>query len=233
MEYFDSEHIRYAIPAVLFLCLIIIPVPLILSCDPVLLKLEDRFKMCQLWTRCREHFKPLLDSFQGCFKDNMRCFAGIFFFYRFLISIVSLIYQEQNGYYYNLELALIVILVIQSIAQPFRKTSHNVIASLFICNLVLINSLTIRIVTWVNRISYIWHLQLIQIVLLTLPLLVGIIWIVKQVICYFIKRKCGHKVSYNCCCYSTDDGDDINISLIYDRRSSSQYQSIKIDGHHY
>ena len=233
MEYFDSEHIRYAIPAVLFLCLIIIPVPLILSCDPVLLKLEGRFKMCQLWTRCREHFKPLLDSFQGCFKDNMRCFAGIFFFYRFLISIVSLIYHEQNGYYYNLELALIVILVIQSIAQPFRKTSHNVIASLFICNLVLINSLTIRIVTWVNRISHIWHLQLIQIVLLTLPLLVGIIWIVKQVICYFIKRKCGHKLSYNCCCYSTDDGDDINISLIYDRRSSSQYQSIKIDGHHY
>ena len=83
MEYFGSDHLRYAIPAVLFLCLIIIPVPLIhvLSCDPVLLKLEDQFKMCQLWTRCREHFKPLLDSFQGCFKDNMRCFAGIFFLY--------------------------------------------------------------------------------------------------------------------------------------------------------
>ena len=233
MEYFDSEHIRYAIPAILFLCLIIIPVPLILSCDPVLLKIEDRFKMCQLWTRCREHFKPLLDSFQGCFKDNMRCFAGIFFLYRFLISIVSLIYHEQNVYYYNLELALIVILVIQSIAQPFHKTSHNVIASLSICNLLLINSLTMMIVTLVNSRSYIWHLQLIQMVLLALPLLVGIIWIVKQIICYFIKRKCGNELSYNCCCYSTDDGDDINISLIYERKSSSQYQSIKIDGCHY
>ena len=232
MEYFGSDHIRYAIPAVLFLCLIIIPVPLILSCDPVLLKIEDRFKMCKLWTHRREHFKPLLDSFQGCFKDNMRCFAGIFFFYRFLISIVLLIYQEQNGYYYTLELALTIILVVQSIAQPFRKTSHNVIASLSICNLVLINSLTIMIVTLVNSRSYIWHLQLIQMVLLTLPLLVIIIWIVKQVICYMIKRKCGHKLYYNCCCYSTDDGDDINISLIYDR-SSCQYQSIKIDGCHY
>ena len=235
MEYFGSDHIRSAILAVLFLCLIIIPVPLILSCDPVLLKLEDRFKMCQLWTRCREHFKPLLDSFQGCFKDNMRCFAGIFFLYRGLISIASLIYHEQIGYYYNLELALIVILVFQSIAQPFRKTSHNIIASLSICNLVLINFFTIRIVTLIDvkrdSSNIVCATEDIQIFLLTLPLLVGIIWIVKQVICYFIKRKCGNELSCNCCCYSADDGDDINVSLIYDR-SSSQYQSIEIDGYH-
>ena len=230
MEYFDSDHIRYAIPAVLFLCLIIIPVPLILSCDPVLLKLEDRFKMCQLWTRCRKHFKPLLDSFQGCFKDNMHCFAGFFFLYRGFISIVSWFPKDLQGYYCDMELALIVILVFQSIAQPFHKTSHNVIASLSICNLVLINSLTIKIITTVNvegLTRFVSILQLIQIFLLTLPLLVGIIWIVKQVICYFIKRKCGHELSYNCCCYSTDDGDDINVSLIYDRRPS-QYQSMEI-----
>ena len=234
MEYFDSDHIRYAIPAVLCLCLIIIPVPLILSCDPVLLKLEDRFKMCQLWTCCREHFKPLLDSFQGCFKDNMRCFAGFFFLYRDSIFVVSFVSDDSNSYYYDMELALILILVFQSIARPFHKTSHNVIASLSICNLVLINLLTIKIITTANiegLTHYVLNLQLIQIFLLTLPLLVFIIWIVKQVICYFIKRKYGYELSCNCCCYSADDRDDMNVSLIYDRRSS-QYQSIEIDGHH-
>ena len=235
MEYFGSEHICYAIPAVLFLCLIIIPVPLILSCDPVLLKLEDRFKMCQLWTHYRERFKPLLDSFQGCFKNHMRCFAGFFFLYRDSIFVVSFVSDDSNSYYYDMELALILILVIQSIAQPFHKTSHNVIASLSICNLVLINLLTIKIITTVNieggLTHYVSNLQLIQIFLLTLPLLVFIIWIAKEVICYFIKRKCGNELSCNCCCYSADDGDGINVSLIYDR-SSSQYQSIEIDGHH-
>ena len=234
MEYFDSDYIRYAIPAILFLCLIIIPVPLILSCDPVLLKLEDWFKMCQLWTRCREHFKPLLDSFQGCFKNHMRCFAGFFFLYRDSIFVVSFVSNDSNSYYYDMELALIVILVIQSIARPFHKTSHNVIASLSICNLVLINLLTIKIITTVNIegfTHYVSNLQLMQIFLLTLPLLVGIIWIAKEVICYSIKRKYGYELSCNCCCYSADDGDDINVSLIYDR-SSSQYQSIEIDGHH-
>ena len=43
-QYFHGNHIKYAIPAIVFLILIVIPPPLILLCDPILLKLED--KLC-------------------------------------------------------------------------------------------------------------------------------------------------------------------------------------------
>ena len=232
IKYFDSKHIYYAIPAVLCLCLIIIPVPLILFCDPFLLKLEGRLKMCQFWTRCREPFKPLLDSFQGCFKDHMRCFAGFFFLYRDSIFLALLISTNLNEYYYNIEIILILIFAVQSVFQPFHETSHNVIASLSICNLILINLLTVKIITTVDikgLTHYVSLMQYVQLFLLSLPLLIGIAWIMKKVIYHFIKKKCGHMLTYNYCCYDGDD-DDVNISLIYDR-STVQYQSIEIDEH--
>ena len=51
---FYGNHIKYAIPAILFLVLIVIPPLLILLCDPILLKLGD--KLCYFrepWTKIR------------------------------------------------------------------------------------------------------------------------------------------------------------------------------------
>lgn len=62
MIYFHGHHLYYAIPTLVFLFLIVIPTPLCLICDFLLLKLEGclSVKSCyHLWTKIRECFKPL------------------------------------------------------------------------------------------------------------------------------------------------------------------------------
>ena len=139
-RYFHGNHIKYAIPAIVFLVLIVIPPPLILLCDPILLKLED--KLCYLrqpWTKIRIKIKPLMDSFQNCFKDDMRWCAGLFFLYRLVILLQVLISQDIVLFYFLVECNLMLFLTAQSILQPFEHKRHNIIASLCFCNLAITN----------------------------------------------------------------------------------------------
>ena len=121
-KYFHGNHIKYAIPAIVFLILIVIPPPLILLCDPILLKLED--KLChfrQPWTKIRIKIKPLMDSFQNCFKDNTRWCAGLFFLCRSIILLLHFSSQDTLHYYYLIEVLLISMITIHSILQPFSS----------------------------------------------------------------------------------------------------------------
>ena len=230
IPYFRDKHLYYAIPAVVCLCLIIVPVPLILLFDPLLLRIEDRINWCfyrQPWTRIRDRFKPFLDSFQGCFKDRFRCFAGFFFCYRLLIPVNIVISMNTLQYYYVLEITLILILVLQAIVQPFRDITHNIIAILSFCNLVVINLITIRIYLSVSNKGYTIEtriLQWIQTILVYMPLLVATIWLMKKVTrkC-FMKVKCLKKSFYQA------DDKECEVSLIYDR--GEIYGSMEVDGH--
>ena len=230
IPYFRDKHLYYAIPAVVCLCLIIVPIPLILLFDPLLLRIEDRINWCfyrQPWTRIRDRFKPLLDSFQGCFKDRFRWFAGFFFCYHLLIPVNIVISMNTLQYYYVLEITLILILVLQAIVQPFRDITHNIIAILSFCNLVVINLITIRVYSSVSNKGYTTEthiLQWIQTILVYMPLLVATIWLMKKVIrkC-FMKVKCLKKSLYQA------DDKECEVSLIYDR--GEIYGSMEVDGH--
>ena len=230
IPYFRDKHLYYAIPAVVCLCLIVVPVPLILLFDPLLLRIEDRISWCfyrQPWTRIRDRFKPLLDSFQGCFKDRFRCFAGLFFCYHLMIPARFVISMNTLQYYYVLEIILILILVLQAIVQPFHDITHNIIAVLSFCNLVVINLITIRVYSSVSNKGYTTEthiLQWIQTILVYMPLLVATIWLMKKVIRkYFMKVKCLKKSLYQ------PDDKEYEVSLIYDR--GEKYGSMEVDGH--
>ena len=231
IPYFRDKHLYYVIPAVVCLCLIIVPVPLILLFDPLLLRIEDRINWCfyrQPWTCIRDRFKPLLDSFQGCFKDRFRWFAGFFFCYHLVILARFAISMNTLQYYYVLEIILILILVLQAIVQPFHDITHNIIAILSFCNLVVINLITIRVYSSVSNKGYTTEtriLQWIQTILVYMPLLIATIWLIKKVIrkC-FIKVKCLKKSLYQA------DDKECEVSLIYDR--GEIYGSMEVDGHH-
>ena len=230
IPYFRDKHLYYAIPAVVCLCLIVVPVPLILLFDPLLLRIEDRISWCfylQPWTRIRDGFKPLLDSFQGCFKDRFRCFAGLFFCYHLMILVNIVTAMNTLQYYYVLEIILILILVLQAIAQPFRDTTHNIIAVLSFCNLVVINLITIRVYSSVSNKGYTTEthiLQWLQTILVYMPLLVATIWLIKNLIrrC-LMKMKCLKKSLYQ------PDDKEYEVSLIYDR--GEKYGSMEVHGH--
>lgn len=187
LEYFSTQHIIYAIPALLCLIFFVIPFPLILSLDGLLLKVEsklaDRFdfiKKLRPWTAIHYRSKPLLDSFQGTFKDRYRFFAGFYFSYRLLILALLVMVSNVLQYYFLLEVALTLIIVIQAIVQPFQEKNHNVCALLIFTNMALINVLTIRIFYLVSTDGYTTEtilMQWIQVVLIYIPLIVGIVWV--------------------------------------------------------
>ena len=239
MLYFKGTHLIYAIPALVFLACIVIPPPLFLICDPTLLKIEDRIHFCyyrQPWTRIRNRFKPLLDTFQNCFKDNMRCFAGFFFLYRLIILLFRVTTSDTQQYYYLIGGLLLTLLTLQAILQPFQSRRHNIIAALSFCNLVFVNYLTIRIYNSVSTKGYtieIIVLQWVQLVLIYLPLLAGVLWCVSTVLMRCTRHffKCPRNWTrrftwYNSVTYSSDD----DIDVLFNRSEISQYGSMETDG---
>ena len=227
-RYFHGNHIKYAIPAILFLALIVIPPPLILLCDPILLKLED--KLCYLrqpWTKIRIKIKPLMDSFQNCFKDDMRWCAGLFFLYRSTILLQLLISQDIVHYYFLVEGNLILLLTGQSILQPFQYKRHNIIASLCFCNLAIINYLTIHIYYLVITKGYNKEtiaLQWIQVFFVCLPLIVGVAWVVRLFLIWITKR-INKGMSKSWGKLKDIEKDEASISLIFNRSIMSDYGS--------
>ena len=100
MDYLKGEHLWFAIPAFLCLIIILIPPPTILILEPVLTKLFsikyfNRSRVSWLYNRLRLKLMPFLDSFQACFKDSHRYFAGLYFLYRLLIPLLNIIHPNS------------------------------------------------------------------------------------------------------------------------------------------
>uniref|UniRef100_A0A1X7VDS3 Uncharacterized protein n=1 Tax=Amphimedon queenslandica TaxID=400682 RepID=A0A1X7VDS3_AMPQE len=175
LEYFSPHHLQYAIPAIISLIIFIIPFPLILTFDGLLLKIESKvairfafIRRFMPWTAIHYRLKPLLDSFQGPFKDQYRFFAGLYFFYRFIV--LSLLVLAS--------MALVVFLVIQAMARPFQEKSHNVCALLVFTNITFINGFTMRIYYLLSNYGYTAEtitMQWIQMGLIYVPLFAAVI----------------------------------------------------------
>ena len=77
IEYFHGRHLAYGIVALLCSVSIVSGLPLLLTLQPILNKNFNFVKI-----------KPLLDQFQGCYKDNYRCFAGYYMICRLVIMTI-------------------------------------------------------------------------------------------------------------------------------------------------
>ena len=188
LTYFSPKHLQYAIPAIICLIFFVIPFPLILLFNGLLLKCESQLssrfyfmRRSMPWTKIHYRMKPLLDSFQGTFKDQYRFFSGLYFLYRILILASLVMATTVVQYYFLLEVMLIIIIIIQAIVQPFQKKTHNIAALLIFSNMALINIFTLRIYNLVSTDGYTGEtimLQWIQMVLIYVPLVAGVVWVI-------------------------------------------------------
>ena len=142
---FKKGHVQYAIPAVLFLTFLVL-IPLVwLLLYPLLFKILAK---CHLNESKISHLLSklfpieLLDSFQGCYKDNCRYFAGLYFLYRLVPLILSTTNRSQIAFYTLVSVQVLCMLTLHSLFQPYRNHSHNLIDSLIFANLLLVNLLT-------------------------------------------------------------------------------------------
>ena len=67
IQYFHGHHLVYGITAIILALLIVIGLPLLLLTEPFLNRKINYFRI-----------KPILDHFQGCYKDKYRWFAGYY-----------------------------------------------------------------------------------------------------------------------------------------------------------
>ena len=150
ITFFGKDHLAYAIPAILCLITIGAVPPLLLLVYPMGWKV---LAICGLseskGAKCLsvplEKLKPLLDSFQSCFKDNFRFFAGFYFLYRMSTLITYTFVTNLMQFYIAVEVEVIIILALHSIAQPYQKRWHNIVDTLLFVDLAIINALTLFI----------------------------------------------------------------------------------------
>ena len=173
IKYFTGRHLAYAIVAILCEVIIVIGLPLLLLLEPLLSRKISFVKV-----------KPLLDQFQGCYKDKYRWFAVYYLICR---QVIILIVYVGNGDYYNklyyLQTACIIIAMIHGWIQPYKKKIVNGLDGAILLILVLVVNL--NTFTFLSSIS-----SQLSIVLIILPLfLLCLIAIRKLLIRCYDKRK--------------------------------------------
>ena len=131
IEYFHGRHLAYGIVALLCSVSIVSGLPLLLTLQPILNK---KFNFVRI--------KPLLDQFQGCYKDNYRCFAGYYMICRLVIMII-VIANSSNEFIasYVLIVACGIIALIHLTVKLHNNEVLNKFDGLFLIMIVFITVL--------------------------------------------------------------------------------------------
>ena len=143
---FRGRHLLYSIPAVTFLTTLVAIPPILLLAYPLIFKLLSKCNLSEskpIVLLSRLIPMQLLDSFQSCFKDKYRFFAGLYFLYRILILATSTVLPTLFYAYIAIEVELVLILTVHSVIQPYKVDRHNKIDSMLFANLAIINGLSL------------------------------------------------------------------------------------------
>ena len=127
IEYFHGRHLPYFIIAVICTITIIIGIPLILVLEPFL---NSKINFTRI--------KPLLDQFQGCFKDQYRWFATYYKICR-LVQIAIVVYSSDFLItQYILTIANVIVSIIHIIIRPYSNMCLNVFDGFILQLMVLV-----------------------------------------------------------------------------------------------
>ena len=131
LEYFNGRHLVYGLVAIVCGLVIAIGLPLLLLLEPFL---NHKIN----FTR----FKPLLDQFQGCYKDKYRCFASYYMMCRpVLLIIVNINVTNIFTKAYIQLVALVIMVLIHLIVRPYASEVLNIVDGLVLVTMILITTL--------------------------------------------------------------------------------------------
>ena len=150
VPYFHPRHLRYAIPALFCVIFVVVLPTIILLLYPSCFKVTSAFHLgdykCGSWMLQKiphAYLKPFADSFQSCFKDNLRFFAGLYFVYRLALLISWVTSSLITQRFMLLQFLFTSMLLVHSIFQPYKKKFHNMLDSIMFFILSVINGITV------------------------------------------------------------------------------------------
>jgi len=131
IEYFHGRHLPYILIAILCTIVIAIGLPLLLLLEPFL---NSKINFTRI--------KPLLDQFQGCYKDKYRIFASYYMICRLvIITIVMTSSSNYNATQYLLIIANAVQALIHMTFRPYSSSLLNVFDGLILQLMIVVSML--------------------------------------------------------------------------------------------
>ncbi|XP_064399908.1 uncharacterized protein LOC135346270 [Halichondria panicea] len=195
----DEEYqLKYFFPAIIVLVIITLP-PLFLLHYPVIWFEKCLISCPGLWKRYpADKVHILLDIFQGCYKDNRRFFAGIYFLFRYSINIVYISTHDSIQRFMSQQIACTIFIVLVAVCWPYKEELNflNYVDLLILGNLAIINALSFYIYFKLNGQTVDFEPStafIIQYILVFIPLL--------YMLCYLVWSLVGqqHKKSLSNC----------------------------------
>ena len=133
VEYFHGRHLIYGLVAIFTGVTIVIGLPLLLLLEPFVNHKINFIKI-----------KPLLDQFQGCYKDNFRYFASYYMIFRLtFISVLVVNASNMSVTLYLLHLLCSVMMFIHIAVKPYSNNLLNLFDSFMLLTMMLVISLLI------------------------------------------------------------------------------------------
>ncbi len=146
VAYFDpSKHLPYALLAIIVEVFFVLPFLFVILFAPWLAQVR--------WINLTR-IKPIIDEYQGCYRDSCRWFAGYYLLWRQLVFIFSLIDLGEFGGIFLLQQLSILILAIHAVFMPYKKTWLNVLDIILLTDLAvysLFNGSTANVVLGNDR----------------------------------------------------------------------------------
>ena len=128
IEYFHGRHLPYVITAILCTLVIVIGLPLLLLLEPFL---NSKINFTKI--------KPILDQFQGCYKDKYRSFAAYYMICRLVIILIIIVNSSNDNTQYLLITVNVTLASIQVTFRPYSSTILNMFDGLILQLLIVIS----------------------------------------------------------------------------------------------
>ena len=129
-EYFHGRHLPYVIIAIVCSLIIVMGLPLLLLLEPFL---NHKINFTRM--------KPLLDQFQGCYKDKYRSFAAYYMTCRLVIILIIIANPSNNNTtQYSLIIANSTLALIHVTLRPYGSNILNVFDG-FVLQLMIVVSM--------------------------------------------------------------------------------------------
>ena len=190
LEYNRGPYLKYLLPAsFVFATFVAIP-PLLLLVFPL-----KAFEWCISKVDCLWRYYPaikvqiLLDTFQGCYKNKMRFFSGLYFVFRLVINVSYIETDTWFDQYVVQQIACVMMVALLAICQPYNDENKifNTVDILMFTNLGILNAISFYLYSFsqsnsrqVSLSSLAFALQYILVYLPLLYMLTYIVW-------YFIR----------------------------------------------
>ena len=120
ITFFSPQHLPLAIPALLVLLVVILPLVIILLSAPFLQRVINLFIV-----------KPFLDEFQSCYKDKYRWYSGVYFVV--WIAIVGIQGLPDSLLY--TQTIFFILLCAQFLIKPYKSKLLNITDTLLLVDL--------------------------------------------------------------------------------------------------